>query len=276
MYDRELTETTKGALVELLLSLGSYRDDIVLVGGWPPYFLTHGHFDHCGSIDLDFVLRPSIIIKYESIREIVNSLGYKPTPNIFRFERVLAAAKNKREYSLHLDFLTEPNAAMKNINKEQLVEIQKDLKACLIAGSSIVFDFNREEKIEATIPENGEADSVMTMADIVGSLAMKGQALRGRFKDKDYYDVYAVTGFHDGNPQKAAASFTRSIRKKGFSIKNPIIWTSLSAINNSFSSLSRVGPVMVSRFAGGDTRTDAYERVNAFLQVLATEFSVRF
>ena len=181
MYDRELTETSKGALVELLLSLGSYRDDIVLVGGWPPYFLTHGHFDHCGSTDIDFVLRPSIVIKYESIREVVNSLGYKPTPNIFRFERVLASAKNKREYSLHLDFLTEPNAAMETIEKEQLVEVQKDLKACLIAGSSIVFDFNCEKTIEATIPGNGEADSVMIMADIVGSLAMKGQALRGRF-----------------------------------------------------------------------------------------------
>jgi hypothetical protein len=276
MYDRELTETSKGALLELLLSLGSYRNDIVLVGGWAPYFLTYGHFDHCGSIDIDFVLRPSIIIKYESIREIVNSLGYKPTPNIFRFERVLASAKNERKYSLHLDFLTEPDAAMKNIDKEQLVEVQKDLKACLIAGSSIVFDFNCEETIKATIPGNGEADSVMVMADIVGSLAMKGQALRGRFKDKDYYDVYAVTGFHDGNPQKAGASFTRSIRKKGFSIKEPIIWTSLSTINNSFSSLSRVGPAMVSRFVGGDTRTDAYERVNAFLQVLAAEFSVRF
>lgn len=165
---------------------------------------------------------------------------------------------------------------MQNIGKEQLVEVQKDLKACLIAGSSIVFDFNREENIEATIPGNGEADSVVTMADVVGSLTMKGQALRGRFKDKDYYDIYAVTGFHDGNPQKAAASFTQSLRKKGSSIKEPTIWTSLSAINNSFSSTSKVGPAMVSRFMGGDTRTEAYERVNAFLQVLAAEFSVRF
>ncbi len=276
MYDRELTETSKGALVELLLSLGSYRDDIVLAGGWPPYFLTHGHFDHCGSIDMDFVLRPSIIVRYESIRQIVNGLGYKPTPNIFRFERVLASAKSKREYSLHLDFLTEPDAALNTLEKDQLVEVQNDLKACLIAGSSIVFDFNCEETIEATVPGDGEANSPMTMADIVGSLAMKGQALRGRFKDKDYYDIYAVAGFHEGNPQKAGASFTRSMRKKGFRIEEPIIWTSLSTINNSFSNLSRVGPAMVSRFVGGDTRTDAYERVNAFLQVVATEFSVRF
>jgi hypothetical protein len=68
MYDRDFTETSKGALVELLLSLGVYRRHIVLVGGWAPYFLTREYFGHCGSIDIDLVLRPSIIIKYENIR----------------------------------------------------------------------------------------------------------------------------------------------------------------------------------------------------------------
>ena len=37
MYDKDLTETTKGALVELLLSLGAYRQEIILAGGWAPY-----------------------------------------------------------------------------------------------------------------------------------------------------------------------------------------------------------------------------------------------
>lgn len=276
MYDRDFTETSKGALVELLLSLAKYREDIVLVGGWPPYFLTRGYFDHCGSIDIDFVLRPSIIVKYEGIRNIVDGLGYQQTPNIFRFERNLSSPKTKREYSLHLDFLTEPHAAREIVEDEQLIEVQSDLKACLIEGSSIVFDFNYEETIEATVPSNGEADSPVTLADVVGSLTMKGQALRGRFKDKDYYDIYAVAGFHKGAPEKAGKTFTRSIKERGFSIRNPIIWSSLSTIRNSFSSLSRIGPSMVSRFVGANTRTDAYERVNAFLRVVTTEFAVRF
>src|SRR4030043_447665 len=101
------------ALVELMLALGSYRDDFVLVGGWPPYFLTREHFDHCGSIDLDFVLRPSIMLKYQGIREVVNSLGYKETPNIFRFERDVVSIRAKRRFSMHLDFMTEHNAAQK-------------------------------------------------------------------------------------------------------------------------------------------------------------------
>jgi hypothetical protein len=134
----------------------------------------------------------------------------------------------------------------------------------------MAFDFNYEENIEATIPGNGEANASAAVADIVGSLTMKGQALTGRFKDKDYYDIYAVAGFHKGNPQKAGKAFTESIREKGFSINDSFISSSLSLIRNSFSSLSRIGPSMGSRFIGADTRTDSYERVNAFLQVVSS------
>ena len=277
MYDKELTEASKGALVELVLALGSYRDDFVLVGGWPPYFLTREHFDHCGSIDLDFVLRPSIMLKYQGIREVVNSLGYKETPNIFRFERDVVSTRAKRRFSMHLDFLTEPNVAQKFMQNSQLVEVQKDLKACLIEGSSIVFNFNYGEPVKATIPDDGEAQCNVPIANIVGSLTMKGQALMSRFKDKDYYDIYAVAGFHNGEPKTAAEAFSKSLKQQNFSIKHPLIFSSLSAISRSFEKISSVGPFMVSRFIGDeDAKTGAYERVNAFLRTLESDLQVRF
>ena len=87
MYDRDATETSKGALVELCRALRQYKNDMVLAGGWAPYFLTRGYFDHCGSIDIDFVLRPSIVERYENIKQILERLGYVATGSIFRFER---------------------------------------------------------------------------------------------------------------------------------------------------------------------------------------------
>jgi len=51
MYNLDATRASKGALVELCRALREYRNDIVLAGGWAPYFLTQGHFDHCGSVD---------------------------------------------------------------------------------------------------------------------------------------------------------------------------------------------------------------------------------
>jgi len=245
MYDRYLTEKSKGALVELFLSLAMYHRDIVLVGGWPPYFLTLKQFNHCGSIDIDLVLRPSIIEKYESIRKIVNRLGYQQTPNIFRFERNLSPFKTKRKFIIHLDFLTEPDVAKEVVDSERLVEVQNDLKACLIEGICIVFDFNYDETIEATIPNDGKANAHVNVANIVGSLTTKGQALRGRFKEKDC------------------------------PIKNSIILSSLSTIKTAFSSPSKIGPLMVSRFIGSDVTTDAFERVNEFLSVVEAALSIR-
>jgi len=90
LYDRIRTEISKGALVQLALALEAYRDDMVLVGGWAPYFLTLGYFEHCGSIDIDMVLRPAIVVRYDRIREmVVDELGYAPADREFRFEKQL-------------------------------------------------------------------------------------------------------------------------------------------------------------------------------------------
>jgi len=56
MYAREMTEVSKSALLELGLSLKRYHDDIVLTGGWAPYFISKGYFEHCGSIDIDLAI----------------------------------------------------------------------------------------------------------------------------------------------------------------------------------------------------------------------------
>jgi len=56
LYDPAKTDVSKGALVQLALALNAYRDDMVLAGGWAPYFLVKDYFDHCGSIDIDLVL----------------------------------------------------------------------------------------------------------------------------------------------------------------------------------------------------------------------------
>ena len=111
MYDRDLTEASKGALLELCMALSYYRGEFVLVGGWAPYFLTRQHFDHCGSVDIDFAVKPSIIPRYNTIKDVIEGLGYTVTGNPFRFERSLDTASGK-SFTIHLDLLTEPEPAL--------------------------------------------------------------------------------------------------------------------------------------------------------------------
>jgi len=264
VYDRKLTEASKGALVELCMTLHQYKHEFVLAGGWAPFFLTRRYFDHCGSVDIDLVLKPRVMRRYMSIKETVQNLGYQETSNPFRFKRRIPMDATQ-EFETELDFLTEPEAA---IELDFLVNVQDDLRACLIRGVNVVFDFNYEERVEATLHTRGEASTTIDVADIVGSLATKGLALP-RLKDKDSYDIYAVAGFHAGSPIQAAGVFNRLIQSRAQSI-NPVMLEALRNIRGGFASPTRYGCVATARFIGsnGTVRNDAYQRVTTFYESL--------
>jgi hypothetical protein len=264
MYERDATETSKGALIELCRALRQYRSDMVLAGGWAPYFLVKGYFDHCGSLDIDFVLKPKVVERYENIKQILERLGYKPTGSIFRFERIITSLKSGVNYRVEVDFLTEPEGAEK-LPGEWLASVQKDLKACIIEGCSLLFKHNFEVTEKAFIPAGYEASATFYCADIVGSLTMKGLALY-RMKDKDSYDIYAVAGFYGGGPKSAATAFLASL-KKGEQRK--VIQDALKEIRDAFSSESAQGPMAVARFMESeDARFDSYRRLKIFLEAI--------
>lgn len=264
MYDRYATRASEGALVELCRALRQYRSDMALAGGWAPYFLVKGYFDHCGSVDIDFVLKPKIVERYERIKQIMERLGYRPTGSVFRFERTIVSSSSRVRHRVEVDFLTEPEGA-KKLSDEWLASVQQDLKACIIEGCSIVFNHNFEVELRATMPGDGEASARFNCADIVASLTMKGLALY-RMKDKDSYDIYAVAGFYGGGPKKASSVFMDSLKGKGF---EKVTRGALSEIRDVFASLTSQGPTAVARFIGSeDARNDSYQRVKVFLEGL--------
>ena len=108
--------------------------------------------------------------------------------------------------------------------------------------------------------------TAINIADIVGSLTMKGLALP-RLIDKDSYDIYAITGFYGGNPAKAAKSYVNSVRKAKLTTKEKsIIQFSMSRINQAFRSMDSYGVFAVSRFVGTNINSDVYLRVSTFLK----------
>jgi hypothetical protein len=248
-------------LVELCSALDAYRKDFVLAGGWAPYFLSRRWFDHCGSKDIDLVLKPSVMARYESIREVVVRLGYVATLNPFRFEKAVVSPLDGRTYRLNVDFLTEPESAMR---VSSFVKVQVDLSACLIAGSSIVFKLNCEEDIEGMLPGDGRISVGVAVADVAGSLTMKGLALP-RLNDKDGYDVYAIAGFHGGDPKKASEAYVRSIGEvKLATTEQNTVQLGLDRIRGMFGAMDSYGVFAVSRFMNADMSGDVFARVNAF------------
>jgi len=264
MYDRDATETSKGALVELCRALRQYKSEMVLAGGWAACFLVTDFFNHCGSVDIDFVLRPRVVERYERIKQIVERLGYRPTGSVFRFERWVPSSKTGVKHKIEVDFLTEPEGA-ERLPEDWLASVQGDLKACIIEGCGALFKHNHEVEVRAVMPEDGEDSARFSCADIVGSLTMKGLALY-RMKDKDSYDIYAVAGFHGGGPKQAFQAFVEKTTGNGLA---KATLDSLKEVREAFASPVAQGPTAVGRFIGSeDARVDAYQGVNMFLEGL--------
>lgn len=268
MYDETQTEASKGALVELVLALNQYEGDYVLCGGWAPYFLTLGHVEHCGSIDIDLVLSPTIVDRYESIREIITDLGYVSTDNPFQFEREIVDLYGS-PFQIHIDLLTEPDAER---YLASFIRVQADLSAVLISGCSIALRYNTTRTVAGRVPAGGVASAEVRITDIVSTLTMKGVALgRPRKLEKDSYDIYTVAGFHGGDPRKAAISFIESVEKNDGDLPE-VTRTAMGRIETGFESPDHFASLAVSRFVDEDLSVDASERVNTFLSDINEHF----
>jgi len=263
LYDTNKTQISLGALIEINEALRQYRDSFVLAGGWAPYFITKRYFDHCGSIDIDLVLKPKILRRYESIRNSITGIGFRPTSNPFTFEKEVT-----ENVSVELHFLSEPEAL--EIIPQEYIKVQEDLGAVIIPGSSIVFKFSFEAEASGRLIDGSELSTKVKVGNIVSMVGMKGHALGRPLKlEKDCYDVYAICGFTGGSPTKSAEEFTKRFKEEHTTKRErDFLEQALKRIRAYFRSGNGRGPIAVSRFYGMDEgrRVDAYRRVSGFLK----------
>ena len=278
MYSRGSTEASKSVLIEILRILGSYRDYLVLSGGWAPYFILQrfGEADqHCGSIDIDFVLDPRLtdLRVYETIVSLIEKRGYKPyetksgEPLPYRFYRSIRSPIDGQSYTIEVDFITEPHVA-KRLHPSMFLEVQRDLQAVIIPGSSIVFSHNFEHHIEGILPSGAESRTTGKIANVVGCIATKGLALKGRYKEKDSYDIYFVLRHYRGGPEKAAKEVSRHLT-------DPVVREAVDEIRERFKTPRSEGPFQVAYFLAPDDEAmkeriqgDAFTTLRLFLENL--------
>jgi len=233
---------------------------MVLSGGWAPFFITENFFEHCGSVDIDLVLKTTIMPRYESIRKIVTDLGYTEE-NHFRFERTMVSPIDGKNYSIHIDFLCD------KCELGYLIRPQPDLEAFMFEGADIAFDYNFEKEIEATLPGNGVDSTVVKVLDLPGSLILKGQTLRDRRNLKDAYDIFALTHY-GGGPEQAAQYFNRTFAEAEISAeKRDLARNSLTVIKKKFQDGNSSGSFGVETFSENRFRRSVVAaQVNKFLE----------
>lgn len=146
-YEPKEVDISFSLLLELMDALKRYGSDVVVIGGWAPYFLlksfSHATEEHVGSLDADLALNFLGIPEeaYETLLETIRGLGYgqrknaagKPIPA--SFEKTVTVGSVP--YVMQVDFLAGEYGGNAKSHRHQRVQ---DMLAHKARGADVVFD----------------------------------------------------------------------------------------------------------------------------------------
>ncbi len=269
-YQDGITAASRSGLAEVMITLGAYREALVLIGGWAPYLIleqsgeqgTSG-FVHVGSIDIDFLVDPGLVNAeaYATIVELLLDRGYKASgDSLFQFEKTIRSQRDGQDYLIRVDFMT-PRPLPGKGRAHRHRQVQPDLQARVLEGAEVGLTHWFWYEFEAILPDGAQTRVRLKVADIVGALALKGSAIGDRYVEKDAYDIYALCAHYSGGPKAVAAAL------KPYLGEEPVRG-GLRLIAQKFRALDAEGPTWVASFiGGGDAGTEARIRQDAFMTV---------
>ena len=276
-YGPGVTGASKSVLLELMATLRSYREALVLVGGWAPYFLLQQHqrpqdpFVHVGSIDIDIAVDPSKVdeAQYETIVGLLRDRGYRPAadrrghPLPDCFERAVQSPINAKSYTIRVDFLTHLDDPRPGRHRH--LPVQDGLMARKIHGCDAAFAHAETFDLSGTLPDGGTMTVPIRMADVVSCLTMKGIVLGERYREKDAYDIYAVVAHYAGGPSDAADAMRPHLAE-------PLVAESLSHIRQAFGRRDGNGPAWAAAFIVNPMFAAEHQRVVTDAHMVVDEF----
>ncbi len=269
-YPKNEVEACLSVLVEFMTVLGEYKDSIVLVGGWVPYFLIQEKRDeHTGSLDIDAAFNFKNISPetYSTILALLKERGYEETEQPYIFNRTVRT-ESGGQVTVKINLLAGEYGGTSKSHRTQKIQ---DVKARKARGCDLAFDQNFFVTLSARMPDGANNEVTIRIAEIIPFLVMKGMALWDRYKEKDAYDIYFAILYYPGGIHKLVEVF------EPYKL-NKLVREGLGKIKRKFKDIESPGPVWITNFEEIDdeeekerVKRDAFERVNALLDALHIE-----
>jgi len=266
-YGELEVQAARSVLMELVHLLGEYRDDLVLVGGWVPYFLIPNKTKpHIGSTDVDLAVNHRRIKAdvYKTIQALLLSRGYRQGLQPFIFIRTVEVRGKK--VNVEVDFMAGEYEGTGTTHRTQ--QVQREFRARKARGCDLAFQMSREIAIKGVLPDGSLDSMAVRVASIVPFLVMKGMAIDRRLKEKDAYDIFYCIKNYPGGTDALIVDFMPHM-------EHGLVREGLQKIARHFSSIRNLGPRYVVDFeelTAEEEREhlarDAYERVRDFLEKL--------
>lgn len=264
-YDDRTTTAVKTVLVEIGQILGSFKGKFAVVGGAVPWLLLNNEeMPHVGSVDVDLGLDAEALGdgEYATLIDALRDHGYAQREGMRRFQlvRQIPAKDGGPPIDIIVDFLMPRHAEIvKNVPP-----LINDFAVQRADGADLALRFYQMVAIDGPLPQGGTNRVEIAVCSIPALLPMKGHALKGRYKQKDAYDVYYCVRNYPGGIEQLARDcrpvLERPSGKEGFQY-----------IAEKFNSIDDYGPTCVRRFVEGTNilgeRTPDQWQQDAFGQV---------
>lgn len=266
-YPPERTRAALAVLIEVGHLLGEYREDLVVVGGWVPALLIpDGLQTHSGSLDVDLVVDHRAIgetDRYASMLALLERAGYVRDPRQpFIMRRPVVAPSG---WAVEIDFLAAEYGGSGRSHRHQRV---RDLRARKTRGADLALQAWVEAPLSGVLPDGTMDRVTLRVAGLVAFLVMKAQALTGRLKPKDAYDITYCLRHYPGG----IAALSDVLRPW---CGHGLVREGLSLLREAFASVGHTGPRLAARFEEPEDAEhldilarDAYERVAELLRRL--------
>jgi hypothetical protein len=249
---------------DLFTYLKPYRNQIVLIGGWVPYFLLEkytspgsGCDQHIGSLDIDIALDAfSIPIDaYKTILEILKERGFyhrkdnlgKDIPASFLKKIVF---EDGEEIEVQIDFLAPEYGGAPKKRRHQVIQ---DMLARKGRGTDLVFDQTEIIHLSGPISSGAKIELDIKVANATACFVMKGIALGERTNEKDAYDIYMLARYYKEGPESVLSEL-KKLANHG------LMKEALRNIEEQFKDVKSIGPVSVASFMGV-TDKEEYDRI---------------
>jgi len=266
-YPKNEVEACLSVLVEFMTLLGEYRESIVLIGGWVPYFLIERKkHEHVGSLDIDAAFDFNTISSeaYNTILKLLEKRGYQEGNQPFIFHRTIKV-ESGIEVTVEINLLAGEYGGTSKSHRTQKIQ---DVRARKARGCDLVFEHNFLNIITAKMPDQATNQLTIKIADVIPFLVMKGMALWDRYKEKDAYDIYFTILNYPGGIQTLVNIF-KPVKS------NRLVTEGLGKIKSKFIDIESPGPIWVVNFEEitdeeekDIVKRDVFERVNTFLDAL--------
>ncbi len=276
-YTERGGEATRRVLIELAHVLGAYRDRLVVIGGIVPTLLIDApDTPHVGTLDIDLTLDAHGLREDQEYARIITLLeaqhyvrsGQDGGADLraFQLQRTVDLADGGPVIPVVIDLLMPRGLKL----KKNRPPVTPGLRVQEIDGGALALRHTVTHVLSGRTPDNWENSAQLRVVSLPAFLALKGDALKNRVKQKDAYDVYYVIR----NSAHGPAALAEECRPL---LSDPFAAAAYQEIAEKFRSAAAYGPGTVGTFLQGrlppglteqQLRTDAFRQVAAWAKAL--------